>query len=328
MDNLDFKFRFVKGGRATGFLAKKGNVSTSGLMLDEDRVPWEAIADTDSRDNRIIIAFDPAWRTPPRLSQQLLQGAAVALEVTSGSGAEGVERAIDRHASRHEVAAHKAELEARGEGDKFRSVVCPSCQAQVDLSGLHEGRYVYCRFCTSLFDARSRKAADGEGYRLCGECEMFDRVQGYTEFYFYFLLVVYGFRYQRRHLCDACAGKLFWKVFALNAIFVLGVPSALWLKAKSMRGKPEAFKSLARANTLARKGRHKEADAAFAEISRTFPDHPGVLYNQALGHLLGNDARGGARLIEKCLESCPNYGPALSLVAKLTSPSSPALPPG
>jgi hypothetical protein len=118
-------------------------------------------------------------------------------------------------------------------------------------------------------------------------------------------------------MCDACAGRLFWKVLAFNALFVLGVPPALWLKLKSMKGKPESLKSLARANKLARKGNHREADAAFAEISRQLPDHPGVLYNQSLAHFLGDDARGGARHLEKCLAACPNYLPALALAQKL-----------
>lgn len=160
--------------------------------------------------------------------------------------AEQLERAIDKRGLTAELAATRAHLEAEGRLAEFRCATCPGCEAQVDLTGVAESKLVFCRFCDSVFQARSRKVIATD-VCTCSECGYFGRVQGYTEFYFYSLFVMYVSSYKRRFLCDDCAGRLFWKVLAMNSIFLLGVPSAIALKVQSVRGRSIALKSLSTA---------------------------------------------------------------------------------
>lgn len=312
-----FKFRMVNaGGQPTGIFASAGAVEEAGLLLGESRVPWENVLDSTSRDGRLILALDPLTHLDQKQAKNVLEGGVIGLQLTTNN-ATGVERAIDRHASRAEARRVQRRLESEGKGGEFRTAVCPTCEATVNLSELPSSRYVYCRFCEGLFSATSRTSLTTSEQRVCGECGMFDRVRGYTEFYFYFLVVLYGFSYKRRHLCDACAGSLFWKVLALNSIFVLGVPSAFWLKFKSMTGKDPRMKPLSDANRSAKKGKLDGAKEGYAAVLREIPEHPGILLNQAKAHFNAGDVDGGMKLIEKTLGACANYGPAFQTIVDL-----------
>ncbi|MEW6496745.1 MAG: hypothetical protein AB1589_30115 [Cyanobacteriota bacterium] len=163
----------------------------------------------------------------------------------------------------------------------------------------------------------------GSTYRLCDECGMFDRVKSYTEFYFYFLLIVYGFYYKRRHVCDNCASAIFWKTFLLNLLFVIGVPSSLWIKIKSMIGRDPYLKQLATANSLSKKGNFQRADKLYNQLSKQYPEHPGLLMNEGLGHLQGKDTAGAVYRFEQALKSCSNYYPVIKRLYQLQTANQP-----
>ena len=324
----DFKFRFVRNGQPAGIFAKKCHVSERGLQLGDTLLPWEKINDTTTRDDRLLMVVGDGVSLDKDAGASLIDGCALVIH-PSGVTAMNLERAIDKRSSVAELAATKARLEAEGRLSEFRSTTCPSCEAQVNLTGFDESKLVFCRFCDCVFQARQKTVVSDHELCTCSECGYFGRVRGYTEAYFYFLLVVYGFSYKRRFLCDGCAGRLFWKVLALNSIFLLGLPSAFWLKIRSMTGRDPALKALAEANTLARKKKPKEASAAYAEVLKGMHDHPGVLLNVAKVNFSdGGDTKAGIRALEKAMESCSNYIPALQLAHGLqkaieaSSPSS------
>src|SRR5688572_17739329 len=125
-DALQFKFRYVGGGQAKGLFAKKAEITPAGMKLGDDTVPYEAVADTTSRDNRLVLVLSPSFTAPAELSKNLIDAGAVALEIY-GKRADAVERVIDRHASKKAAEKRRAEL-----GDKFRSMECPTCKALVD----------------------------------------------------------------------------------------------------------------------------------------------------------------------------------------------------
>src|SRR5690606_12310932 len=98
-----------------------------------------------------------------------------------------LERFVDRVSSYIQTEQHRKKLDAEGKSDLFHTMICPECNAVVDLSELDKSHYVYCRFCESVFTARDHSVTtQGHAYRVCEECHMYARVQGYTEFYFYF----------------------------------------------------------------------------------------------------------------------------------------------
>jgi DNA-directed RNA polymerase subunit RPC12/RpoP len=148
------------------------------------------------------------------------EGGVLALEV-QGVQARDLERTIDRRASALAAQRHKRELAAAGDENRYRVMTCPHCQATIDLSDFERTRYVYCRYCGSILDRGGGIVSSGDAYHVCSECQMFGRVRGYTVFYFYFLLVVYGFSYGRRYLCDTCAVRTAQRALLLNLIFLL-----------------------------------------------------------------------------------------------------------
>lgn len=314
---LKFKFRFVKGGQQTGILSKKGLATQTELTLGGDHVRYSDIVDTTTRDKRLVIVLRPGGDYGPVISKGESEGGIIVLETYKVKALE-LERFVDRLSAEKLLQQRKSDLAAEGKGHLYRESSCPHCQARIDLSELDKSTYTYCRFCETVFREGADTVTKGDTYRVCDECDMFDRVRGYTEFYFYFLLVVYGFSYKRRHLCDNCASSLFWKVLLINMIFVLGVPSAIWLKIKSMSGRDPALGELAGANKLALKGKMGEAEPVFHRLYQQYPDHPGLLYNQAIGHLTGGeDIDSAMGYFDRSLTSCANYFPTIQFLARL-----------
>jgi hypothetical protein len=303
ISEINFKFRFVSKGQATGLRSKKGMIAESGLQLGEDLIEYTDIVETIVRDNRLVMATD--GREP------------FVIEVY-GIKARELEKQIDRISSAQLAKRKKADLELAGDGHKYRTATCPECHATIDLSGYEKSNYIYCRFCECLLDRDGQVVNSGDHYRVCDECGMFDRVKGYTEFYFYFLLLVYGFSSKRRHVCDNCAHKLFLKTFFINLIFILGIIPSIVLKLKSLSGRATNFEGLPKANKLATKGKFIEADQQYTAILQAHPEHPGLLYNQAKAHLVGGDAGQGVSLLERSLKSCGNYLPSQQMVVALS----------
>ncbi len=220
---------------------------------------------------------------------------------------------------------HHEQLQREGKGQEFRCVICPQCEATVDLSLLNKTPYVYCRFCETIFQEQGSLKTEGSSYKLCDECGWFDRVQGYTEFYFYFLLVVYGFYWKRRYLCDTCVNRVFWKMLLLNLIFILGIFPALWMKIRSLIGRHQDLEDLAKANSLDKQGKYSQSDAIYAELCRRYSNHPGLLLNQSFSHLHGQDVQGAWNLLQEALHSCSNYAPVVRVINRLQNTGSETL---
>jgi hypothetical protein len=309
-----FKFTFVRNNRAASVFAKDGLVTPAGLVLDGKPLPMQHVRDTKSRELRLSLTLAYPESLHPELQGYVMNGVLV-LEVRS-PGARPIEMAIDRIASHAEAEAHRQQLFAAGRGHEFRVVPCPTCQATIDLSSMPQTPYYYCRFCGTVHHQQGPLRGAG-AYRTCDECAMFDRNQVYTEFYFYFLFIVYGFMWSRRHLCDNCARDLFWKVFLINFVFVLGVPSAVWLRIKAETGRDPALMDLAGANRLASKGRAAEARQRLARLHSVLPDRPGLHVNEAVGHARAGDRQAASACLQAALAACPSYLPAHEMMQRL-----------
>ncbi len=313
--NLSFKFRCVRQGVARGILAQKGHVTNDGLILGQDALGYDDIVETTVRDDRLILVISPRVPLGKYLSKNLLQGNGLIVH-PHGVKVLDLEKRIDRLCSRREAKQNKERLVRAGKGHLFRASICPGCQAIVDVSELAETPYVYCRFCDSVFTKAQRMVTKGLDHGICDECQMFDRVQDYTEFYFYFLLVVYGFSIRNRHLCDTCANRLFLRMLLLNSIFIVGLLPTFYLKIRSLTGRHPDFKNLAEANALTRKGRGHDAAPIYDRIRQKYPEHPGLLMNEGLGHLIGDNASEAQAYFERSLKACANYFPVLRIIRK------------
>ena len=313
---MDFKYRFVRDGSTAQFFAKKGLVTSNGLQLTDGFLPYESIVDTTTRDNRVAVVLHNGVQLDGKMGKYVDEDGDLLILEVSKVPALRLERAIDRHSSRIVAENNQKALVAEGKGHMFRSVTCPHCHSTIELTDFAPSRYSYCRFCESVLDG-DKVATVGDKYRHCDECHSFDRVKGYTVFYFYFLLVVYGWQYNRRHLCDNCVGRLFWKVLFTNLIFILGVPSALWMKMRSLQGRDHRLADLAKANRHATAGKMRVAEPIYRRLDQQFPGHPGLLYNQGRGYLMAGEFESAKEKITGSLDSCSNYLPTMQLIQAL-----------
>jgi len=236
---------------------------------------------------------------------------------------------INRVSSAIHAEKNREILKKEGKGDLYRVEKCPQCQSVIDLSGIEKTPYIYCNYCETIFSSGGTVITDGRDYYRCEQCNMFSKIRVYTEFYFYFLLVVYGFSMKKVYICSNCASSLFWKVLLWNLIFILGVPSAIWLKIKSMSGKDETLAALERANYLARKGNFREAAMDYSKVYTRYGEHPGVIMNEGMANIINNNPSGGMECFKRALKACSNYGPVLGLLAGMKgamrgSPQKPA----
>lgn len=313
-----FKFRYLQGGKPSGLLASKGSINEDYLILGDIRIPHSTVLDATARDDRIVMALDTQNFDFPLALNKQLQENHLAL-VIYGVKADTLKRVITRFASQQAAQAHKQRLEELGEGHLFRTVTCPTCESTVNLSGLPQTSYTYCRFCESVFGEDLNKLNKTNSYGECSECGYYGRIQGYDEAYFYFLIFIFGYNSTRRHLCDACGSSLANKLILINALFILGVPNAIGCAIKTRTGKDPEMKSLSTGNQLAKKGRLAEANEQYRSVLKIFKDHPGVRYNQALAHLKAGKVEEGFGHLQTSIEACGNYGPAIRLLQQLSA---------
>lgn len=315
-----FKFKFISNNQASGIFAKKGSIDGNGVMLDRDVISYDSIAAVQTIDNRMVLVLTDIRGLGDKAIKFLINGNVLPIEVYKAQ-APDLKRLLNRVISRKDADRVREQLTSAGKASLFTTVNCPHCQSTIDQSERERTRYIYCQYCEAIFQPGQAAAPNGVNYKICGDCGMYDRVAGYTEFYFYFLLVVYGFSYKRRHVCDNCANSIFWKTLLANLIFVLGVPASLYVKIRSSIGRAANLQELPAANALALKGRYQEASIIYSRLHQYHPEHPGLLMNQGIGHLAAKDLAGGLSCFKRALKSCNNYLPAMEIIHRLEQPA-------
>jgi tetratricopeptide (TPR) repeat protein len=310
---LQFKYHPVNAqGQQTGFLAKKGLVDEQSITLDGSQIPIGAIVDVDVRGKMLVFSVFTGGQQPVPIVLQ-----------TDKAGA--VKQELGRLRSALWADAHKKQLEEKGIGHTFREAVCPVCSSVIDLTNVDESPQVDCQFCHTISMIADRndgefdpKSVSETGYRICDECGMYSKPRQFTIFYFYFLIAVYGWNHRTTWRCPGCMRGDAWKMLFGNALFVLGVPVALWQLFRSYGGTDIGgrFPGLDKANTLARKGDLDRAVAAYRTILEKQPVAAGVKFNIGLA-LLQQQQRAdqAARMFEFALADCANYAPALNALA-------------
>jgi len=310
---LNFKYSYVY---ATTLFAKKGTASTTALTLDGLEIPYANITDVSYRDNHFVIGLTSNTPLPPKIKKQLQNNRYLVLNVSRKIARE-LKRHIDRRGSVLWAESHRQRLASAGKDELFATLACTHCGATIDLSEVERTTYIYCPYCASIVNHSRQIVSNSDVYDVCDECHMYDRVRGYTVFHFYFLLVVYGYSSNRRFVCDTCAASLAQRTLLLNLLFILGIPSAVYMWIKSQTGRDPYFKDLAKANKLARKGKYQQADEIYDRLFSLYPEHPGLLMNKGLGHLHGNDGNAGIGFLTRSLKACGNYLPALQIIQRL-----------
>lgn len=310
---LNFKFSYVN---AFTLFSQKGTASPTAINLHGVEIPYIYLVETATRDNRFVLTVAPNTPLDAKMKKRLQENRFLVLQLAKDK-AKALKKYVDHYGSAVWAENHRQQLAGAGKESLFCTVVCPHCGATIDLSELERTAYVYCPYCASILNYNQQIISNSDVYDICDECNMYDRVRGYTVFHFYFLLVVYGYSVKRRFVCDACATSLAQRTLLLNLLFLLGIPSAIYMWIKAQSGRDPYFKDLARANKLARKGKYQEADEIYDRLFSLYPEHPGLLMNKGLGHLHGKDGNGGITFLMRSLKACGNYRPTAQLIQRL-----------
>ncbi len=309
MEPLDFKFKWVdEQGNEQGFFAKRGTFDGETLKLDDVEIPTPAMLEVINRSTRVVISVAVDEKN-----------ASLVVFNVSGGNAEKLKQALDQSRSAVWADAHRQELESQGRGHEFREELCPHCGGVINLSSMPDTPQVHCPLCDviSTLDADDKLQRAERDFKLCDECGMYSKPRKFTIFYFYFLLVVYGFWHKETWRCPGCMRGEAWKMFFGNLIFVIGVPVAIVQLLRSYGGTDIGgiHKGLDAANLKARSGK---LEAAIADYNRILEEHPtaaGVMYNTGLAFLHNHDPANAARTFELALSDCGNYRPAAGALA-------------
>ena len=311
LEPLEFKFQFQdESGNNTSFLRKKGRYDDGELTLDDATIPAAAILECQLLEERIILTMPDG------------EGGTVSslIGMPGKSQAADLKKRIDAARSRTWADSYKETLENEGRGAAYREVQCPRCEATVVLSDMPETPQVYCNFCSSLSTDDQTPPQREDKHSLCDECGMYSQPSKFTVFYFYFLLVVYGWRSRSKFCCKACMRKDAWKMLFGNLPFILGVPVALTQLVRAYSGGRAvegAFAGLNAANVAARKENWDKATEGYRRVLEEVGVSAGVKYN--LGAALrkaGRDEQ-AARAFELSLKDCANYTPAYAHLREL-----------
>jgi hypothetical protein len=309
VSNFSFKFHWVDdNGQPAGFLAKKGLVDGDTITLDDAQIPIAAIAASDVRGQYLVLSVAK-------------EGGTVADIVVHTGKAKQVKEVLGRLRSAIWADMHREELEAKGQGHTFRQQTCPACGATLDLTGMDDTPQISCNFCHTVSTLRSPEGDPitevERGCRLCDQCGMYSIPRQFTIVYFYFLLVVYGWRSQTTWRCPGCMRGEAWKMLFGNLIFVLGVPTALIQLFRSYGGTSIGglYPGLDGANLRASKGNLTGAIEAYQKILERRPISAGVKFNIGRAFAMEDELAQAAKMFEFSLADCSNYQPAAAALA-------------
>ncbi len=310
-EQVQFKFRHVgANGNVEGFLAKRGRIEGETLELGREAIPVGAIMKVFTRANRVILVINTGAPEP----------ATMALEVYSNR--RPLVSALNRACSVMWVKVERAKLEKAGRAHEFRAEVCPVCSCTLGLSRRAVTPQTYCEFCDAIYPtgATADTLTEDQQYRCCDTCGLFAKPSLFTTFYFYFLLVVFGWRYQQSHRCNSCMRGEAWKMLLINAPFVLGlfvaVPQLVraYFGGSTMSAK---YGGLDSANAAAKAGKWEAAVEGYRQIEERLGSCAGVRFNRGMVLAHHQKLPEAALAMEEALADCSNYRPAFNALAAI-----------
>lgn len=177
--NLEFKFRYIQNKQAVGLTAGKANASDRTLNLNGEEISYGNILDTSNRDNRLVLLLAPSTPLGPKAQKRLQENRYLVIDVSKVPALD-LRKHIDLFSSSIHAQNRRQRLAAEGKENLFRAMTCPHCKATVDLTDFENSSYTFCRFCGSIFNTSQQVVSNGDTYQVCDECNMYDRVRGYS----------------------------------------------------------------------------------------------------------------------------------------------------
>ena len=313
-DPITFKFRWMDEGNVSGgMFALTGSFDGSHLTLDEEIYPISTIHGVGVYDHVMAIVVE---QDEEQLSRTI---------VFKGESPKNVKQAIDGARSVIEVAEEQKRLIEEGQGDSFRSEVCPHCTASISLSKFADSPQCYCGYCETLFTIRDQYSGHElesntlqqslePKYRMCETCGMYSFPRTFSKFYFIFLLYFTHVVSEKTVRCSACMRWEAWKMLFGNIFGLLGLPVAVTQLIRCYRSRVEKgpLKGLDDANILANRGKIDRALDRYDMLMDNLPINAGIKYNIGSGLLTKGDVPHATTMFLMSLEDCSNFAPALS----------------
>ncbi len=301
MATLLFKYQVVNdAGQLTSWLAKKGSFDGESIHLDGESFPATSIVMTMLIKKVFVFSVEDTELGARTLSLVMHSGNTQLLRAE-----------VDRIRSAAQVS--KAEIAWRSDRQSgaFRKELCPNCSATLNLSSFDATPQIYCDYCDTVYTVpkQPETPANESEYRLCEHCGMYSRPRKFTEFYFYFLFVVYGWWTNDSMRCPACMRGTAWRMLAINFLFVLGIlPSVYQLvRAYASDKVSGAFSGLHAANLKATKRNYSAATKIYQSILERVPFAAGIHYNLGLALVQNKEWERASAAFELSLDDCSNY---------------------
>ena len=306
-DPLTFRFYWMdENGNATSMFRKQGRFHENSLTLEETEIPVVAILHCVLKEDRLILSAATGDEEQPIVS--------FLIGIANAKTAKELKQRIDVARSSLWAAHHKTALAEKGQSSIYRDAHCDDCGATLILTNMPETPQRYCHFCDSLktIDGTLEPIANEAEFRICESCGMYSRPKKFTTFYFYFLLVVWGFNSNSSYRCGGCMRGEAWKMLLGNFIFILGLPFAIYQLIRAYAGDTVTgkFKGLDKGNVKARAGNIDAALEQYEAILERVPWSAGVKYNLGLALIQKQDLVHATQILEMALEDCANYSPA------------------
>jgi len=312
---LNFRFYFVnEEGKKQSIIPLNGRADgESGMRLTDYSIPMEDIVCVYRHQERLALILKPYLALPRNLAIHVLpETSALVIEIADGF-AFNVKSAVDQHLSRLHVTKAHARWEAEGKGKSFRTITCPVCEAVTDITAILSD-YIYCRYCTAIFNQYQQVLPKSEQYNICPRCNYYGRLQNYPEVRFFWLPSEKAFSFDENYVCDTCASRTYDETIWKNALYLIGLPFNWYLKYMINKEQDPVLSEMAQANRLAQDGNMVEADILYSTMLLRNDNHPGLLYNYGLAWLQNDEPKKAFNYLSRVLELCYNYEPAREIL--------------
>ncbi|MBX2841266.1 MAG: hypothetical protein KTR26_05815 [Flammeovirgaceae bacterium] len=313
---ITFGFKFVnRFGLPDSLIRKIGSVSRDGLILNDEIIFYRDIFKIERHRNTIIVVLMPYSTVSKKLSKYFFKGYSTFV-INIGGFADEVQSIINRRISSARIADSKLEMTEEEIKRNFKSINCPVCDANINLTELVPSVFIYCHYCESVFDHYSNLIPGGKEYRICPETGLFDRVKNYYEYQMYFNRYEFRFKLRKFFCGDTYVHFIFERNFWKNFSLLIGVLPTAIEKIRSTSNRNQNYPELVKANIAALEGRIQEVEFLFDQMLMRNKNHPGLYLNLGIGYLEIEKKEKAGFNLKKALESCSNYQPALDLLWK------------
>ncbi len=316
---VQFQFRYIDEQGKYSSKSQNANINEEGIVLNEEPLVFADIHQVKWHGKRVAFELYPYLTLSPEISDHIIKRTtSILIEVEEDMEVD-VRNLATQYLTIFQGYQRKYLLEQEGKKDSYRAEQCPNCTALVDLTNYANTHYIYCKHCEIIFDRLRQQIPQTVNYRACPECDTYDRVQEYTEFSCYIVKNDRRFGVKEHEFCDTCAERLVDKILWKNALFLIGLPSTLLLKAKAAENRSEIFAELATANRFAQDGKLKAAEDLYMLMVLRNEKHPALWFNHGLAYLHINENERALHLFKRALEYCSNYLPVLDVLRKYSN---------